>query len=77
METCLLVFYGGARGEAIELDGLPFSKRVFRLPVQHLHGNLSVVLVVVDFIDEALYDGVPHFRVVEVRMEEPVVIGPY
>lgn len=34
----------GARGKAVELDGFPFSKSVFRLPAQHLHGNLAVVL---------------------------------
>ena len=78
----------GARGEAIEPDGFPFSKRVFRLSVQYLHRNLAValgiprghnepVLVQVDFIDEVLHGGVPHFRIVEIRMEEPVVVGPY
>ncbi len=34
----------GARGEAVELDGFTFSKRVFRLLVQHFHRHLAVVL---------------------------------
>ena len=34
----------GARGEAVELDGFPFSKRAFRLLVQHFHRHLAVVL---------------------------------
>lgn len=34
----------GARGEAVELDGFPFSKRIFRLLVQHFHRHLAVIL---------------------------------
>ena len=44
LQSSLFDFLGGARGEAVELDGFPFSKRVFRLLVQHFHGHLAVVL---------------------------------
>lgn len=30
---CPKSFYGGAKGEAVELDGFPFNKRVAVLPV--------------------------------------------
>ena len=33
MSIYLPVAYGGAKGEAVELDGFPFNKRVAVLPV--------------------------------------------
>lgn len=80
--------HGGLKGETIELDGFPFSKRVFRLPVQHLHRNLAIVLRVprrhhepvfmqVDFVDKVFQNGIPHFWIVEVCMKEPSEVRFY
>lgn len=74
--------------EAIELDGFPFNKRVFRLPIQHLHRNLAVilrvprchhesVLIQIDFVDKIFQNEISHLWIVEVCMEEPVEVRFY
>ncbi|EPI45251.1 hypothetical protein HMPREF1583_01376 [Gardnerella vaginalis JCP8151B] len=77
-----------SQGGAIELDSFPLRKRVFHLPVQHLHQHLAVVLRVpihhhepvlmqIDFVDKVFQNGVSHLWIVELCMEKPVEVRPY
>lgn len=85
MTSILTLKFGGAKGEDVELGGLPFNKRANHQVPQLIPAYLGPVLrieerrhqlvvVQVNLIDEILHHRVPGLRVVEVRAHELVEV---